>query len=134
MDLANILNEDDEDIFSIPQIKLNTSPYYEFDEFSVLNSSSKFSNYLSMLSLNSCSLNSKYEEFKDFLSDLKNPFSIVGLQEVWSLSRAYHFEGYHKIIHKTRDSLLGSRNANCGGGIAFLISQNLAVTELEIPN
>ena len=68
------------------------------------------------MSLNIHSLHGKYEEFRDYLSDIQNRFSVICLQEVWSVSCEYHLEGYQAIECNTRDAHLPNPNHNCGGG------------------
>ena len=77
-----------------------------------------------MLSFNIRSLHGKYEEFRDFLSDVKNRFSIICLQEVWSVSREYPLEGYQTIECNTRDAHLPNPNRNCGGGVGIYIDEH----------
>ena len=85
------------------------------DEFQVVNYEPHFYNNFSMMSLNVCSLHGKYEELRDFLSGIQNRFSIICLQEVWSVSHEYPLEGYQTIECNTQDALLPVPNLNCGG-------------------
>ena len=87
-----------------------------------------------MLSFNICSLHGKYEEFKEFLLDIPHKFSIVCLQEVWSVMCEYPIPGYQAIEHCTRDALQATPNRNCGGGVGILISEHLTYAKLELPN
>ena len=114
-DLTDALNEEG-DIFTPPTIAIKPSSYFEFEEFLTTNGDPQFYNNFSMLSFNIRSLHSKYEEFKDFVSNLNNRFSIICLQEIWSVSREYPLEGYQSIEFNTRDALLSAPNRNCGGG------------------
>ena len=68
------------------------------------------------MSLNVNSLHGKYEELRDFLSGIQNRFSIICLQEVWSVSCEYPLEGYQTIECNTQDAHLPNPNHNCGGG------------------
>ena len=134
VDLAGALNEDDNPIFSNHPILIKSSLYYEFEEFLTINSSPQFYNNFSMLSFNIRSLHGKYEEFKNFLLDIPNKFSIICLQEVWSVSRDYPLQGYQAIEHCTRDAHLANPNHNCGGGVGIYIAEHLTYSILELPN
>ena len=114
-DLSDALNEE-EDIFTPPTIAIKPSSYFELEEFLTTNAEPHFYNNFSMLSFNIRSLHGKFEEFKDFLSDVKNRFSIICLQEIWSVSCEYPLEGYQSIVFNTWDALLSTPNRNCGGG------------------
>ena len=87
-----------------------------------------------MLSFNICSIHGKFEEFKDFLLDIPNKFSVICLQEVWSVSHDYPIPGYQAIEFNTCDALLPSPNRNCGGGVGVFISEHLTYSRLELPN
>ena len=87
-----------------------------------------------MLSFNIRSMHGKYEEFRDFLLDLNHQFSIIALQEVWSVSREYPIQGYQAIEHVTRDMHMPNPNRNCGGGVGLYISEQLTYTVLDLPN
>ena len=63
-DLVDILNEEDDNIYSLHPVALKSSNYFEFDEFLTLNSSPQFYNNFFMLSLNIRSLHGKYEELE----------------------------------------------------------------------
>ena len=76
-----------------------------------------FTKKISMLSFNIRSIHGKFEEFKDFLSDIKNRFSIICLQEIWGVSCEYPLEDYQSIEYITRDAHLSTPNRNCGGGV-----------------
>ena len=108
-DLTDALNEE-EDIFTPPTIAIKPSSYFEFEEFLHTNAEPHFYNNFSMLSFNIRSLHGKFEEFKDFLSDVKNRFSIICLQEIWSVSHEYPLEGYQSIEFNTRDAHLSTPN------------------------
>ena len=105
-------------IFPPHTIALKPSSYYEFEEYQNINAAPYFYSNFSMLSFNIRSLHGKYEEFKDFLSDIKHRFSIICWQEIWSVSREYPLEGYQSIEFNTRDAHLSTPNRNCGGGVS----------------
>ena len=74
--------------------------YYNETEFVSLGSGTNFSVY----SHNIRSLSGKYDELKVFLAGLQNfPFSIIALQEVWSVNRDFKLEGYELLEYATRD-------------------------------
>ena len=78
-----------------------------------------------MLSFNICSIHGKYEELSNYLLDLPKQFSIICLQEVWSISHDYPLQGYQDIEFCTRDMNLPSLNHNCGGGVGIFIAEHL---------
>ena len=57
------------------------------EEYQDVNKIANFSNNLSLVSLNICSLNNKYEKFKDLNLEIPFNFSIISLQEDWNISR-----------------------------------------------
>ena len=134
VDLANALNEDDDPIYSNHPIQIKSSLYYEFEEFLNINSSPQFFKNFSMLSFNIRSIHGKFEEFNNFLLDLPHKFSVICLQEVWSISRDYPLQGYQSLEYCTRDMHLPSHNCNCGGGVGIYIAEHLTYTILELPN
>ena len=77
-----------------------------------------------IFSLNVRSLASCYDDLCDLLTKASTPFSIVTLQEVWSVSKSYPIPGFHPLQALTRD-MNGPLNANCGGGVAIYISSTL---------
>ena len=102
------------------------SKYYDIDEFIALDHN--HTNF-SLLSLNVQSLHSKYNQFKEFhdqLSENKCNFSIMALQEVFSIVDAdiFQLENYHSIQFKTR-------TLSKGGGVAFYILKSLKYKVLE---
>ena len=96
--------------------------YYDEGEFNNLSRGNNFS----VLSHNIRSLSGKFDELKIFLAGLQNfPFSIIALQEVWSVNRDFRLEGYELLEYATRDKTLSNRNPNCGGGVGFFIKEGL---------
>ena len=93
LDLADVLSEDDDNNFSPHPVPITSSKYYELEEFLTINSTPQFCQNFSLLSFNIRSIHGKYEEFKDFLSDIPNRFSVIALQEVWSVSCEYPLPG-----------------------------------------
>ena len=133
-DLADAPNEDDDPIYTNHPILIKSSLYYDFEEFLSINSSPQFYNNFSVLSFNIHSLHGKYEEFRDFLLDIPYRFSIICLQELWSVSCEYPLVGYQAIKHNTPDALQPTLNHNCGGGVGMYISEHLTYSKLELPN
>ena len=134
LDLADALNEDDDPIYSNNPIQIKSSNYYEFEDFLNLNLSPQFYNNFSMLSFNVRSLHGKYEDFSNYLLDLHKQFSVICLQEVWSISHDYPLQGYQAIEYCTQDMHLPSPNRNCGGGVGIFIAEHLTYSVLELPN
>ena len=96
--------------------------YYDEVEFNSLGKGSNFS----VLSHNIRSLNGKFDELKIFLAGLQNfPFSVIALQEVWSVNRDFKLEGYELLEYATRDKTLSILNPNCGGGVGCFIKEGL---------
>ena len=86
--------------------------YYDETEFKSLEKGN-----FSVLSHNIRSLSGKFDELKVFLAGLQNfPFSIIALQEVWSVNRNFKIEGYELLEYATRDKTQSKCNPNCGGG------------------
>ena len=96
--------------------------YYDEAEFRKLENESNFS----VLSHNIRSLSGKFDELRVFLSGLQNfPFSIIALQEVWSVNREFKLEGYELLEYATRDKTQPKTNPNCGGGVGFFVKEGL---------
>ena len=87
-----------------------------------------------MLSYNIHLLHGKFEEFRDFIYDFPNKFSIIGIQEVWSVSHEYPINGYQALEYNTHDSHLPNPNCNCGGGVGIYIDEHLTYTKIEFQN
>ena len=134
LDLADALNNDDDDTYSLHPATISSSNNYEHEDFLTLCSSSKFKNNFSMLSLNICSLNSKYEELCDFINDLQNKPSFICLHEVWSITCEYPITGYQTREFSSCDMHLPQPNRNCGGGVGIYIDEHLTYTKLDFPN
>ena len=76
-----------------------------------------------IFSLNVRSLASCHDELKELLSNSSTPFTVIALQEVWSIAKAYTIPGFHPIQAMTRD-INGPLNANCGGGVAIYVNKS----------
>ena len=57
-------------------------------------------------------------------------FSVIALQEVWSVNKLYDLTGYKNLVYKTRD-MDTEPNPNCGGGIGFFVQSNFQYEVLE---
>ena len=120
-DLTQILLQNENDsIYDFNPIELKPSNYYEVENFAGILNDNQNKNYLSLLSLNIRSINSKFDQLVNFLSEMPAKFSIIGLQEVWSVSRQFPLQGYQPIEFNTRDKN-AIPNPNCGGGWGHLL-------------
>ena len=96
--------------------------YFEMSEFNTKFSSikAKFSIY----SHNVRSLNGHWDNFLDIINSAQPiKFSVIALQEIWSVQKHYALEGYGKFEYVTRDKN-GPPNPNCGGGVGFFIDSD----------
>ena len=50
-------------------------------------------------------------------------FSVIALQELWSIKKSYDLTGYSELVYRTRDMNTDS-NPNCGGGVGFYVSNS----------
>ena len=57
-------------------------------------------------------------------------FSVIALQEIWSINKMYKLTGYKQFLYKTRD-MNTDPNPNCGGGVGFFIQNNLQFEVFE---
>jgi hypothetical protein len=110
--------------------------YFDVNEFR--NKVGFLSNQFSSLSFNIRSLPNKFEAFTHLLTDLNHSsfkFSVLGLQELWSVPFTMSIPGYSKLEYKVRES---SKN-NAGGGVGLFIDENYEYEILDqfsvfIPN
>ena len=100
--------------------------YYTEDEFidKTASISSKFSTY----SHNIRSLPGKYSEFCNLIKSLNSnnfKFSIIALQEVWSIPTGTEckLNGYKPLEYKIRDPTC--QNKNSGGGVGVFVDEKL---------
>ena len=85
--------------------------------------SSFSSSALNILSLNIRSLAGKFDILRDYLATTTTKFSIIALQEVWSVERNFSLPDFHQLQSQSRDR--GEKiDRNCGGGAAFFINKN----------
>ena len=128
-DLRNLLNDDNNDGSSdAPDILKNQScQYFELEEVNAEIDSDSFS----ILSHNVRSLSGHFESFKDMLyAMLPTNFSVIAMQEVWSIHKVYNLTGYSDMVFKTRD-MNKERNPNCGGGVGFFVHKKFEYEVLE---
>ena len=138
--MSNIVNSnqgDPENIESLSGEELNINSglrckYYEIEEFQskVENISENFS----VLSLNVQSLRGKWSEFKDLTDELNTgsfKFSVIGIQEIWSLPPHFstNLPGYKPLISNLRAQTDG-RSSNLGGGVGFWVNEHFPFTSL----
>ena len=104
--------DDEQEVFSNDMHNCN---YYEMEEFK-----NKFANNIdcfSTYSHNIRSLNGHWNDLLDIIfSAQPNKFSVIALQEIWSVAKNYEIPGYGNFEFITRDKN-GPLNPNCGGGV-----------------
>ena len=125
-DLHNLLNDDhNDDAHDV--LKNQSCKYFEPEEVYKQFDSDHFS----IFSHNIRSLSGHFDSLKDSLySMLPASFSVIALQEVWSIHKNYDLTGYNNIVYKTRD-MKRERNPNCGGGVGFFVSKKFEFEVLE---
>ena len=125
-DLNNLLH-DPEDEASINILKNQSCQYFEPAEVHHLFNENCFSLY----SHNIRSLSGHFSDMKDVLCNiLPATFSVIALQEIWSISKLYDLTGYSQLIYKSRD-MNTEPNPNCGGGVGFYVQNDLKFEILE---
>ena len=96
--------------------------YYEMSELrkTFIKSKDNFSTY----SHNVRSINGHWDNLLDILISAQPiKFSVIALQEIWSVQKNYSLDGYGKFEYITRDKNCPP-NPNCGGGVGLFISSN----------
>ena len=69
----------------------------------------------------------------DLLDEAKpHTFSVIALQEVWSISRDFHIPNYQKLEFCTRDMNEPLPNPNCGGGVGLFVHSKFSYEILNI--
>ena len=125
-DLKQLFNDDDNDV-AADILKNQSCQYHEPEEVCKILNSDTFS----IFSHNIRSLSGHFDSLKDSLySMLPASFSIIALQEVWSVHKQFDLTGYSNIVFKTRDMDV-DRNPNCGGGVGFFVNKDLEFEVLE---
>ena len=80
----------------------------------------------SVFSQNIRSLTNKFDDLQVYLSRAGEfQFTVVALQEIWSVGRDFDLPGYQVLEYNTRDKGQLLRNANCGGGVGLFIKSGL---------
>ena len=103
--------------------------YVEIEQISSLTNTDYFSSY----SHNVRSLAGHFDDLLDLLDQAKpHKFSVVALQEVWSISREYRIPSYHKLEYCTRDMNQPLPNPNCGGGVGLFIDSKFEYKMLNV--
>ena len=104
----------DENLYEDPYSNINLcSKFYDMD--SVLNLSAN--GHSLYLSLNIQSLNSKFDEFQQFITELQQKnvnIDVIALQETWEIlyPDQLMLPGFQKIVYKNRKGMRGG-----GGGL-----------------
>ena len=111
--------DEDRDVFDS---SAHNCTYYEISEFRTKfqKNKSNFSTY----SHNVRSINGHWDNLLDILTSAQPiKFSVIALQEIWSVQKNYILEGYGKFEYMTRD-MNGPLNPNCGGGVGLFIDSD----------
>ena len=115
----NFINKFDEDneVFAD---NFHSCEYYEIEDMK--NNFSKTDGF-STYSHNIRSINGHWEDVLDLI-DSAQPikFSVIALQEIWSVQKIYEIPGYGKFEYSTRDKN-GPINPNCGGGVGIFVDE-----------
>ena len=89
----------------------------------------------SVFSQNIRSLGNKIDDLQIYLNRVKTlDFSIVALQEIWSINRDYELHGYQPLEYITRDMIETVKRPNCGGGVGLFVKSGLSYEILELTN
>ena len=88
--------------------------------------------YFSVFSQNVRSLGNKIDDLQIYLNRANLDFSVVALQEIWSINRGYELHGYQPLEYVTRDMNESVKNPNCGGGVGLFIRSGLSYEVLEL--
>ena len=66
-----------------------------------------------------------FDNLKDILYTVSpHKFSVIALQEIWSVGKSFVLPGYSPLIFNTRDKNSSSPQPNCGGGVGFFTDAN----------
>ena len=80
----------------------------------------------SVFSQNIRSLANKFDDLQVYLTRAGQfSFTVVALQEIWSVGRDFDLPGYQVLEFNTRDKGHLVRNRNCGGGVGLFIKSGL---------
>ena len=103
--------------------------YVEVEQIAELTTTDYFSSY----SHNVRSLAGHFDDLLDILDQATpHKFSVIALQEIWSISREFSIPSYHKLEYCTRDMNKPMPNPNCGGGVGLFIDSKFSYEILEL--
>jgi exonuclease III len=97
-----------------------TCNYYLPNDFAMTNGNITDNKNLLILNLNIRSIANKFDSFRNLLSTLKQPFSIISLTETWLNDQ--NSENFHLTNF---DFVCSNRANKKGGGVGIFISNNL---------
>ena len=99
----------------------HTCEYYEMD--AIKDEFIEYKDGFSTYSHNIRSMNGHWDDFLDIIDSVQPiNFSVLALQEIWSVQKTYSIPGYGKLEFNTRDKN-GPPNPNCGGGVGLFIHE-----------
>jgi hypothetical protein len=130
--VENNENLDFRKVFDDENDVYNDNHYCEYVEINQIAKLTK-TEYFSSFSHNVRSLPGHFDGFIDILSEASpHIFSVVALQEVWSITRDFNLPNYGKLGFCTRDMNLPLPNPNCGGGVGLFIHNKFSYEILKI--
>ena len=89
----------------------------------------------SVFSQNIRSMANKFDDLQVYLSRTRKfQFSVVALQEIWSVGRDFDLPGYQVVEYHSRDKGQPLLNPNCGGGVGMYIREGFSYEVLEFEN
>ena len=110
--------DEDKDIYTD---NLHSCQYYEIPELK--NKFLKYKECFSTYSHNIRSINGHWDDLLDIINSAKPfTFSVLALQEIWSVSKEYNIPGYGNFEYMTRDKD-STPHPNCGGGVGFFVDK-----------
>ena len=127
-DLGIKLN--DEDSPSLINLQCDYLEPLEFNNIFETNIDPGFSIY----SHNIRSLNGKINPLTELISKFLIPFSVIALQEIWSIGKDCILPGYQNLEYISRDMNDQQLNPKCGGGVGLFIKEELNYTILNFAN
>ena len=106
----------------------HTCEYYEMD--AIKDEFIEYKDGFSTYSHNIRSMNGHWDDFLDIIDSVQPiNFSVLALQEIWSVQKTYSIPGYGKLEFNTRDKN-GPPNPNCGGGVGLFIHEKFKDYEI----
>ena len=132
-DFKNLIFNDTEENDSSPYHNIGHScSYFEQSEFQ--EKVKNISKQISTFSQNIRSLPNKFSELSEqisYLNQNKFKFTVIGLQEIWSVPSGMQFNlnGYKPFHFTTRDPT--GQNRNAGGGVGLFIDDNFEFEEIK---